>query len=112
MTDKDVEKKLEENEIPIEDLPIQVKAYRDDNGYALVLRSKDKRISNSKGKLVDNFLVRILSGEVPRIAHAHPVAVDGQQVRHVEVGDASVDELGNLFVTNAASGVKMPAAKQ
>jgi hypothetical protein len=99
------------NEIPIEELPVRVTAYRDENGYAIVLRSDDKRISNSEGRLVDNFLVRIVAGDVPKVSRAHPVEVSDGQTRHVEVGDAHVDEKGRLFVTNAADGTKMPAAK-
>ena len=35
-----------------------IKAYKDEYGFALVLRSKDKRIGSSTGRLVDNFLHR------------------------------------------------------
>ena len=104
--------KKDENEITIDELPVVVKAYHDENGYAIVLTSEEKRISNSEGKLVDNFLVRIVGGEVPRSGHAHQVAVSDTQTRHIEVADARVDERGHLFVTNAADGVKMPSAQQ
>lgn len=103
-----IENQLEENEVPIDSLPVQVKAYKDENGYALVLRSEDARIGNSQGRLVKDFLVRILDGEVPKVDGVHAVPVSGTQVRHITVADARIDERGNLFVTNAADGVQIP----
>lgn len=104
---------FEENQIPIEDLPVSVKAYKDENGYALVLRSTDKRIGDSEGRLVDNFLVRILGGDsVPKVGHgSHAVAVSDTQTRHVAVADARIDEKGALFITSE-DGTKFPAAKE
>ena len=100
----------EENQIPIEQLPVDVRAYKDENGYALVLRSEDKRIGNSKGRLVDNFLVRIVGGDVPKVDGVHSVAVSDVHTRRVHVADAKIDEKGRLFVTNAMDGVQMPVA--
>lgn len=112
LKDKDtITTDFEENEIPISELPVTVKAYKDENGYAIVLRSEDKRIGDSNGHLVDNFLVRILGGVVPKVDGVHAVAVSDKQTRHVEVADAHIDERGALFVT-AADGTKFPAAKQ
>lgn len=103
---------LAENEIQISELPVTVKAYKDANGYALVLRSEDKRIGDSEGRLVDNFLVRILGGEVPKVGHGvHAVVVSDRQTRHVAVADARIDEVGKLFVTSQ-EGEKYPAAQQ
>ena len=100
------------NEIPIEELPVEVHAYKDENGYALVLRSKDKRIGNSEGRLVDNFLVRILGGDVvPKVEGVHSVKVSDSHTRSVEVADAKIDEVGRLFVTSAADGVQRPAVQ-
>ncbi|MBR2682033.1 MAG: hypothetical protein IKE22_02050 [Atopobiaceae bacterium] len=100
----------QDNEIPLDQLPVEVKAYQDENGYALVLKSKDKRIGNSEGNLVDTFLVRILGGEVPQAVHA--VAVSDVHTQHVSVADSKIDERGRLFITSAADGVQRPAAKQ
>ena len=113
MADTNIDETIyEENEIPISELPVTVKAYKDENGYAIVIRSEDKRIGNSEGRLVDDFLVRILGGDVPKLDGLHAVAVSDTQTRLVEVADAKLDENGRLFVTNAADGVQMPAAKQ
>ena len=102
---------LKENEIPISELPIEVTAYEDENGFALVLTSEDARIGDSEGRLVKNFLVRIVRGNVPKIAGAHTVAINENLKRTVEVADARVDENGKLFVVDAASGAKHPAAE-
>lgn len=112
MVKQDNEKTMpvEENLIPIDQLPVEVKAYKDENGYALVLRSKDKRIGDSKGRLVDNFLVRIVGGDVPKVDGVHAVVVSDDQTRHVPVANATLDEQGRLFVTNAMDGVQRPAA--
>ncbi|MBQ9004930.1 MAG: hypothetical protein IJ092_01005, partial [Atopobiaceae bacterium] len=88
------------------------KAFKDENGFALVIKAKDKRIGSSDGKLVDNFLVRILDGEVPKTYGVHSVAVAENQTRHVEVADSKIDEKGRLFITSATDGVKRPAAKK
>ena len=102
----------QENEIPLDQLPVEIKAYKDENGYALVLRSKDKRIGNASGNLVDTFLVRILEGEVPKTYGVHAIAVSDVHTQHVEVADAKIDENGRLFITSATVGVQRPAAKQ
>lgn len=105
------DKILQENEIPIEDLPVTVTAYEDENGFALVLTSEDARIGDSNGHLVKNFLVRIVRGTVPKVAGAHPVAINDKLTRTVEVADARIDENGRMFVTDAASGIKHPAVE-
>lgn len=101
---------VDENEIPIDELPVEIKAYKDEHGYAIVIRSEDKRIGNAKGKLVDTLLVRMLGGVVPKVDGVHSVVVADKQVRSVPVADARIDEVGRLFVTNAVDGVQMPAA--
>lgn len=102
----------QDNEISLDQLPVEVKAYKDKNGFALVLRSKDKRISNAEGKLVDTLLVRILEGEVPQTYGVHAIAVSDSHTQHVEVAESKVDEMGRLFITSATDGVQRPAAKQ
>ena len=102
----------QDNEIPLDQLPVEVKAYKDENGFALVLKSKDKRIGSSNGTLVDNFLVRILDGEVPKVSGVHSVAVAENQARHVEVAESRIDEKGRLFIKSATDGVKRPAVKK
>lgn len=102
----------QDNEIPLDQLPVEIKAYKDENGFALVIKSKDKRIGNSEGKLVDNFLVRILDGEVPQVYGVHSVAVSDMHTRHVEVSGSNIDERGRLFITSATDGVQRPAAKE
>lgn len=99
------------NEIPLDQLPVEIKAYKDEYGFALVLRSKDKRIGSSTGRLVDNYLVRILDGEVPQTYGVHAVAVADGQTRHVEVAESKIDERGRLFITSATDGVQRPAAR-
>lgn len=101
----------EENEITLDQLPVEIKAYADENGYALVITSEDARIGNAQGKLVKTLLVRILGGDVPKVTGVHAVTVDDKQTRHVEVADAKIDEAGRLFVTSATDGVQRPAAK-
>lgn len=103
---------LQDNEVPLDELPVEIKAYRDENGYALILKSKDKRIGSSDGSLVDTFLVRILAGDVPKVYGVHTVKVADGQIRHVEVADSKIDERGHLFITSATDGVKRRAAKQ
>lgn len=100
------------NLIDISDLPVEVKAYEDENGFALVISSKDARIGDSDGKLVKNFLVRIVRGDVPKVDGVHSVKVDGNQVRSVSVAGARLDETGKLFVESAADGVQRPVAEQ
>ncbi len=100
------------NEVPLDQLPVEVKAYRDENGFAILIKSKEKRIGNAEGKLVDTFLVRILGGEVPKAHGAHAVAVSEEQAKHVEVADSKIDERGRLFITSATDGIQRPAAKQ
>ena len=95
-----------DNEVPLDQLPVEIKAYRDENGYAIVIKSKEKRIGSSDGTLVDNFLVRILDGVVPQTYGVHTVA------RHVEVAGSKIDERGRLFITSATDGVQRPAAKK
>lgn len=102
----------QDNEIPLDQLPVEIKAYKDENGFALVIKSKDKRIGNSEGKLVDNFLVRILDGDVPQVYGVHSVAVSDMHTRHVEVAGSNIDERGRLFITSATDGVQRPASKQ
>ena len=102
----------QDNEVPLDELPVEIKAYKDDNGFALVLRSKDKRIGNAAGNLVDTILVRILDGEVPKTYGVHSIAVSDRHTQHVEVADSKIDEQGRLFITSATDGVQRPAAKQ
>lgn len=102
----------QDNEIPLDQLPVEIKAYKDENGFALVLKSDDKRIGNAEGNLVDTFLVRILEGEVPQTYGVHAVAVSDVHTQHVSVADSKIDEKGRLFITSAADGVQRPAAKQ
>ena len=63
-----------DNEVPLDELPVVIKAYKDENGYAIVIKSKEKRIGSSDGTLVDNFLVRVLDGVVPQTYGVHTVA--------------------------------------
>lgn len=111
---KDDKKKKEiaSHEIAIDDLPVSVRAYEDKNGYAIVITSEDARIGDANGKLVRNFLVRIARGDVPTGGHAHPVQVNEHQTRTVGVADPRLDENGKLFVTNVATGERMPAAEK
>ena len=102
----------EDNEITLEELPVEIKAYQDENGYAIVIKSKDARIGNAQGRLVDTLLVRVLGGVVPKVNGVHAVTVADTQTRSVEVADAMIDETGRLFVTSAADGVQRPAASQ
>ncbi|MBR3234507.1 MAG: hypothetical protein IKG11_02720 [Atopobiaceae bacterium] len=99
-------------EISLDELPIEIKAYRDKNGFAVVFKSDEQRIGDSDGHLVDNFLVRILDGPVPKKDKAHAVALSDQHSRHVEVAEAKIDERGRLFVTSATDGIQRPAATQ
>jgi hypothetical protein len=101
---------LEENEIPISDLPLKVTAYEDEKGFALVLTSEDARIGDSTGRLVKNFLVRIVRGPVPKVTGTHAVAINKNLTRTVEVADAGIDEAGNMFITDATTGEKYRAA--
>lgn len=100
------------NEVPLDELPVEIKAYKDENGYALVLKSKENRIGNGEGKLVDTLLVRILGGVIPKAHGAHAVAVSEEQAKHVEVAESKIDERGRLFITSATDGIQRPAAKQ
>lgn len=100
------------NEVPLDELPVEIKAYKDENGYALVLKSKENRIGNAEGTLVDTLMVRILGGEIPKVHSAHAVAVSEEQAKHVEVAESKIDERGRLFITSATDGIKRPAAKQ
>lgn len=103
----------EDNEISLDQLPVELKAYHDEYGYALVIKSKDKRIGNAEGKLVDTLLVRILGGdEVPKVSGVHAVAVSDVHTQHVEVASSRLDEAGRLFITSATDGVQRPAADQ
>lgn len=102
----------QDNEVPLDELPVEIKAYRDENGYALILKSKDKRIGSSDGSLVDTFLVRILAGDVPKVYGTHAVKVSDGLTQHVEVAESRIDERGHLFITSATDGVKRRAAKQ
>ncbi len=104
--------KVDENEIPLDQLPVELKAYKDENGYALVLKSDEKRIGNSEGRLVDVFLVRILGGPVPKVDGVHAVGIAENQTQLVEVADAKLDEKGRLFVTSATDGIQRPSATQ
>lgn len=101
-----------DNEVPLDQLPVVIKAYKDENGYAIVIKSKEKRIGSSDGTLVDNFLVRVLDGVVPQTYGVHTVAVSDGFTRHVEVADSKIDERGRLFITSATDGVQRPAAKK
>lgn len=97
---------MKENQIPIEQLPVTIEAFEDDNGFAVVITSEDRRISDSKGNLVNNFLVRIARGDVPKTLKAHPVAINEKQSKHVTVAETHMDEAGRLFVTDNATGEK------
>lgn len=101
-----------DNEVPLDELPVVIKAYKDENGYAIVIKSKEKRIGSSDGTLVDNFLVRVLDGVVPQTYGVHTVAVSDGFTRHVEVAGSKIDERGRLFITSATDGVQRPAAKK
>lgn len=101
-----------ENEIPLDQLPVELKAYKDENGYALVLKSKDRRIGDAKGRLVDTLLVRILDMAVPKVDGVHAVGITDTYSQLVEVADARIDERGRLFVTSATDGVQRPSAMQ
>lgn len=98
--------------IDISELPVEVEAYEDENGYAIVITSEDARIGDARGKLVKNFLVRIARGDVPKVDGIHSVRVDDDQVRNVPVADARMDETGRLFVKSAADGVHRPAVTE
>lgn len=98
------------NQININDLPITVDAFEDENGYALVLTSKDARIGNSAGVLVKNFLVRIARGDVPQPNKTHPVQIGDGVKQTVEVDTVRIDETGKMFVTSAADKVQRPVA--
>lgn len=101
-----------DNEIPLDQLPVELKAYKDENGFALVLKSKDRRIGNAEGHLVDKLLVRILDGAVPKVDGVHAVEISDIHSRHVEVADAKIDERGRLFVTSATDGIQRPSTKK
>lgn len=109
--DKNKRASSEDNEIPIEQLPVEIKAYEDENGFAIVITSDEARIGNAQGKLVKTLLVRILGDDIPKLKGVHSVTVDDARTRHVPVADARIDEAGRLFVTSAADGVQRPAAK-
>ena len=101
----------EDNEIPIEQLPVEIKAYKDENGFAIIITSDEARIGNAQGKLVKTLLVRVLGDDIPKVNGVHSVTVADALTRHVPVADARIDEAGRLFVTSAADGVQRPAAK-
>lgn len=98
--------------IALEDLPVEISAYEDDNGYAIIITSGDKRIGNGKGELVDTLLVRVIRGDVPRVNGTCTVQVNDMQTQTVKVAATETDEIGRLFVTNEATGQKMPVARQ
>lgn len=93
-------------EVTLDELPVSITARQDENGYVLVITSDEKRIGGSNGRLVDSCRIRILDGDVPRVSGVHAIAITGSKARHVGVADARIDEMGSLFVTSAADGVK------
>lgn len=96
--------------VDISELPVRISAFEDDNGYALEIKADDARIGRADNHLTSEIVVRIVRGATPVATHAHPVAIAKGQTRFVEVADASIDQGGHLFVTDAASGVRHPAA--
>ena len=100
---------MKENQIPIEDLPVTLEAFEDKNGFALVISSKDERIGDSNGRLVNNFLVRIARGDIPKVGTVHSVKIsDKGHERSVEVADINMDESGKLFVKSNIDGIQRP----
>lgn len=98
--------------IALENLPVKIFAYEDDNGYAIIITSDDKRIGNGQGELVDTLLVRVMRGDVPRVNGTCTVQVNDMQTQTIKVAATETDETGRLFVTDGATGQKMPVAKQ
>ena len=106
------QKQVADNEVALEQLPVEIRAYEDENGYAIYITSEEARIGNAQGKLVKEVMVRVLGGDiVPKVDGVHAVAVSDAHTRSVQVADARIDEAGRLFVTDAADGVQRPAAK-
>ena len=102
----------DDNRIALEELPVRISAYEDKNGYAIIIKADDERIGNGQGKLVDTLLVRIARGDVPKVNNTHAAKVNDVLNRTVEVAEANIDEAGRIFVTDKASGQRMPAADQ
>jgi hypothetical protein len=108
MAKKDPAKKEDETKqtlpLSMDDLPVNCRIAKDENGFALILTAKDKRIARGDGKLVDELVVRIADGKVPRIGHPFPVRLSDTMQRTVTVADARLDEHGAMTVVSQEDG--------